>query len=69
MEFACCWGWEFLLGKLSVKRSRMLSEKMDKGGKNWAIVSGKNISYIQQNSIRIPLPRHQEVGEELSKIH
>ena len=48
LEFACCWGWEFLLGKLSVKRSRMLSEKMDKGGKNWAIVSGKNISYIQK---------------------
>ena len=48
MEFACCWGWEFLLGKLSIKRSRMLSEKMDKGGKNWAIVSGKNISKIQK---------------------
>lgn len=26
----------------------MLSEKMDKGGKNWTIVSGKNISYIQK---------------------
>ena len=30
---------------------------------------GKWNAKIQQNNIRIPLPQHQQVGEELSKIH